>query len=56
MVVQAINDNAEWAIQVSTVAKGDRIDAISQAVTEGLARKLVTIMALPVDPIKVMSP
>lgn len=56
MVVQAIKDNAERAIQVSTVANGDRIDAISQAVTAGLAGKPVTIMALPVDSVKVVSP
>ncbi len=29
MVVQAITDNAERAVQVSTAVNGDRIDAIS---------------------------
>ncbi|MGZ4933908.1 MAG: MJ1244 family protein [Halobacteriota archaeon] len=56
MVVQAIKDNAERAIQVSTVVNGDHIDAISEAVTAGLTGKPVTIMTLPVDSVRVISP
>ncbi len=54
MVVQAITDNAERAVQVSIVVNGDRIDVISQAVATGLEEKPVTIMTLPVDSVKVM--
>ncbi len=56
MIVQAMKDNAERAIQVSTVVSGDHIDAISQAIMEGLAEKSVTIMTLPVDSVKAVSP
>ncbi len=55
MVVQAIKDNAERAIQVSTVVNNDRVDAISQAVIAGLAGKAVTLMTLPLDAVTVVS-
>ncbi len=55
MIVQAIKDNAEQAIQVSTVVNGDRSDAISQAIAAGLTGRPVTIMA-PVDSATIVSP
>ncbi len=56
MIVQAIKDNAERTIQVSTVVNGDRIDVISQAIMTGLVGKPVRIMTLPVDSVTVVPP
>ncbi len=56
MVVQAIKDNAERAIQVSTVVDGDRSDAINQVITAELEGRPMTIIALPVDSTTIVSP
>ncbi|MGZ4938110.1 MAG: MJ1244 family protein [Halobacteriota archaeon] len=56
MVVQAIKDNAERAVQVSTVVNGDHTDTICHAVSVGLEGKRATIMTLPFDSVRITSP
>ncbi len=56
MVVQAIKDNAERAIQVSTVVDGDRSDAINQVIIAELEGRPMTIIALPVESATIASP
>ncbi len=56
MVVQAIKDNAERTIQVSTVVADDRSEAINHVITAELEGRPMTIIALPVDSATLASP
>jgi nitrogen regulatory protein PII-like uncharacterized protein len=56
MAIEAIRDQTERAIQVNTVVDGDRVEAVTRALTTGLAGKRHTVLRLPVDSIRVVAP
>ncbi len=56
MAIEAIKDNTERAIQVNAVVNEDRADVVTQALTERLSDRRHTIIRLPVDAIRLVTP
>ena len=56
MAIEAIRDHTERAIQVNTVVDDDRANAVIRALSTGLAGKRYTVLRLPVDSIRVVTP
>ncbi len=56
MAIGAIKDNTEGAIQVNAVVNDDRAEQITQALTERLSDRRHTIIKLPVDAIRLVTP
>ncbi len=56
MAIGAIKANTEGAIQVNAVVNEDRAEPITRALTERLSDKRHTIIRLPVDAIRLVTP